>query len=107
MGCVFTKGIKVISYVSRQLKVYERNYPIPDLELAAVVFTLMLWTHYMYGFHVEVFKYHKSLQYLFTQRDLNLHQRRWLEILKDYDMNVHYRPGKANVVADALSRISI
>ncbi|XP_069144489.1 uncharacterized protein [Solanum lycopersicum] len=94
-------------YYRRQLKVHEKNYPTHDLELAAVVFALKQWRHYLYGVHVDVFTDHKSFQYVFTQRELNLRQRRWLELLKDYDMNVHYHPGKANVVADALSRMSM
>ena len=61
----------------------------------------------MYGVHLDVFTYHKSLQYVFTQIDFNLHQRRWLELLKDYYLNVHYHPRKANVVANALSRMSM
>ncbi|KAH0746323.1 hypothetical protein KY285_007980 [Solanum tuberosum] len=77
------------------------------MQNAAVVFALKIWRHYLYGIHVDVFTDHKSLQYVFTQRDLNLRQRRWLEFLKDYDMSVHYHPGKANVVADALSRVSM
>ena len=91
---------KVIAYASRQLKVHEKNYPTHDLELAAVVFALKIWRHYLYGVHVDVFTDHKSLQYVFTQKELNLHQRRWLEFLKHYDMSVHYHPGKANVLAD-------
>ncbi|WMV13622.1 hypothetical protein MTR67_007007 [Solanum verrucosum] len=74
---------KVISYASRQLKVHEKNYPTHDLELAAVVFALKIWIHYLYGVHVDVFTDHKSLQYVFSQKDLNLRQRRWLELLKD------------------------
>ena len=107
LGCIIMQVSKVIAYASRQLKVYEKNYPTHDLELAAVVFPLKLWRHYLYGVHVDVFTNHKSLPYVFTQRELNLHQRRWLELLKDYDMNVHYHPGKANVVTDALSRMSM
>ena len=72
-----------------------------------MVFALKLWRHYLYGVHVDVFTDHKSLQYVFMQRELNLRQRRWLELLKDYDMNVHYHPSKANVVANALSRMSM
>ena len=72
-----------------------------------MVFALILWRHYSYGVHVDVFTVQKSLQYVFTQRELNLRQCRWLELLKDYDMNVHYHPGKANVVHDALSRMSM
>ena len=95
----------MINYASRQLKVHEKNYPTHDLELAAVVFELKIWRHYLYGVHVDVFSDHKSLQYVFTQKELNLRQRRWFEFLKDNDMHVHYHPGKANVVADALSRL--
>ena len=98
---------KVIAYASRQLKVHERNYPTPDLELAAVVFALNIWRHYLYRVHVDVFTDHKILQYFFTQMELNLRQRRWLELLKDYDMSVLYHPEKANVVADALSRMNM
>ncbi|WMV08283.1 hypothetical protein MTR67_001668 [Solanum verrucosum] len=71
------------------------------------MFALTIWRHYLYGVHVDMFTDHKSLQYVFTQKELNLRQRRWLEFLKDYDMSVHYHPGKANVVADALSRLSM
>ena len=78
-----------------------------DLELAAAVFALKIWRHYLYGVHVDVFTDHKSLQYVFSQKDLNLRQRRWLELLKNYDMSVLYHLGKANVVADALSRLSM
>ncbi len=77
-----------ISYVSRQLKDYERNYPTHDLKLAAVVFALKLWRHYLYGAHCDVFTDHQSLKYLFTQNDLNLRQRCWLELLKDYDLSI-------------------
>ncbi|KAH0650243.1 hypothetical protein KY284_030155 [Solanum tuberosum] len=107
LGCVFIQRGKVISYGFKQLKVHEKNYPTHDLELAIVVFALKIWRHYLYGVHVDVFTKHKNLQYVFTQKELNLHQRRWLEFLKDYDMSVHYHPSKANVVADALSRPSI
>ena len=107
LGFVLMQGGKVISYASIQLKVLEKNYPTHDLELAAVVFVLKLWRHYLYGVHVDVFTNHKSLQYVFTERELKLRQRRWLELLKDYDMNVHYHPGKDNVVADAFSRMSM
>ncbi|XP_015165067.1 uncharacterized protein [Solanum tuberosum] len=102
-GVLMQKG-KVIAYASRQLKSHEKNYPTHDLELAAVVFVLKLWHHYLYGVHCEIFTDHRSLQYIFSQRDLNLRQRRWLELLKDYDVTILYHPGKANVVADALSR---
>jgi len=105
LGCVLMQRGKVIAYASRQLKVHEKNYPTHDLELAAVVFALKIWRHYLYGVHVDVFTDHKSLQYVFTQKELNLLQRRWLEFLKEYDMSVHYHPGKANVVEDALSKL--
>ncbi|XP_069152102.1 uncharacterized protein [Solanum lycopersicum] len=98
---------KVIANASRQLKVHEKNYPIHDLELAAVVFALKIWRHYLYGVHCEVFTDYRSLQYIFNQRDLNLRQRRWLELLKDYDMTILYHPGKTNAVADALSRKAV
>lgn len=91
----------------QQLKVHEKNYPAHDLELAVVVFALKIWHHYLYGFHVDIFTDNKSLQYVFTQKKLNLKQRRWLELLKDYDMSILYHAGKADVVADSLSRLSI
>ena len=97
---------KVIAYASRQLKNHERNYPTHDLELAAVIFALKIWRHYLYGVSCEVFTDHKSLKYIFTQKELNMRQRRWLELMKDYDITIQYHPGKANVVADALSRKS-
>nr|GEW29956.1 retrotransposon protein, putative, Ty3-gypsy subclass [Tanacetum cinerariifolium] len=106
LGCVLMQHGKVIAYASRQLKPYEVNYPTHDLELAAVVFALKIWRHYLYGESCDVFTDYKSLKYIFTQRDLNMRQRRWLELLKDYDTNIQYHPGKANVVADALSRKS-
>ena len=86
---------------------HEKNYQTHDLELAAVVFSLKLWRHYLYGVHVDVFTDHKSLQYVFTQMELNIRQQRWLELLKDYDMNVHYHPDKANILFDALSKMSM
>ncbi|GAU42645.1 hypothetical protein TSUD_398500, partial [Trifolium subterraneum] len=105
-GVLMQKG-KVVAFASRQLKVHERNYPTHDLELAAVVFALKVWRHYLYGSRFEVFSDHKSLKYLFDQKELNMRQRRWLEFLKDYDFELSYHPGKANVVADALSRKSL
>nr|GFC59721.1 retrotransposon protein, putative, Ty3-gypsy subclass [Tanacetum cinerariifolium] len=101
-----TEHGKVIAYASRQLKPYEVNYPTHDLELAAVVFALKIWRHYLYGESCDVFTDHKSLKYIFTQRKLNMRQRRWLELLKDYDTNIQYHLEKANVVADAPSRKS-
>ncbi|KAH0732763.1 hypothetical protein KY289_003951 [Solanum tuberosum] len=107
LGCVLKQNGKVIAYASKQLKVHEKNYPTHDPELAAVVFALKIWRHYLYGVHVDVFIDHKSLQYVFTKKELNLRQRRRLELLKDYDMSILYHPCKANVVADALSRLSM
>ena len=86
LGCVLMQKGKVIAYASRQLKPHERNYPTHDLELAAVVFALKIWRHYLYGASCQVFTDHKSLKYLFTQKELNMRQRRWRELLKDYDM---------------------
>ncbi|GKE07004.1 putative reverse transcriptase domain-containing protein [Tanacetum coccineum] len=95
---------KVISYASRQLKIHEKNYTTHDLELGAVVFALKIWRHYLYGTKCTVFTDHKSLQHILDQKELNMRQRRWLELLSDYDCDIRYHPGKANVVADALSR---
>nr|GEZ88031.1 reverse transcriptase [Tanacetum cinerariifolium] len=106
LGCVLMQHGKVIAYASRQQKPYEVNYPTHDLELAAVVFALKIWRHYLYGESCDVFTDHKSLKYIFTQREMNMRQRHWLELLKDYDTNIQYHPSKANVVADALSRKS-
>ena len=97
---------RVASYASRQLKPHELNYATHDLELATVVHALKIWRHFLIGNHCEVYTDHKSLKYIFTQKELNLRQRRWLELIKDYDMRLQYHPGKANVVADALSRKS-
>ena len=95
---------RVIAYTSRALKRHEENYATHDLELAAVVHALKIWRHYLLGNPVHIYSDHKSLKYIFTQSELNLRQRRWLELIKDYDLEIHYHPGKANVVADALSR---
>ena len=97
---------RVIAYASHQLKKHETNYPTHDLELAAVVFALKIWRHYLYRETCRIFTDHKSLKYLLTQKELNLRQRRWLELIKDYKLIIEYHPGKANVVADALSRKS-
>ncbi|GKV11326.1 hypothetical protein SLEP1_g22590 [Rubroshorea leprosula] len=102
LGCVLMQKDRVIAYASRQLKPYEENYPTHDLELAAVVFALKIWRHYLYGETCEIFTDHKSLKYIFTQKELNMRQRRWLELLKDYDLTISYHPGKANKVADVL-----
>ncbi|KAK1631100.1 hypothetical protein QYE76_005415 [Lolium multiflorum] len=105
LGCVLMQEGKVVSYLSRQLKQHEQNYPTHDLELAAVVLALKVWRHYLMGNRCEIYSDHKSLKYIFTQKELNMRQRRWIELIKDYDMEIHYHPGKANVVADALSRL--
>ncbi|KAH0712645.1 hypothetical protein KY289_008604 [Solanum tuberosum] len=107
LGCVLMQNGKVVAYTSGQLKVHEKNYPTHDLELAVVVFALKIWRHYLYGVHVDVFTDHKSLPYVFTQKKPNLRQRRWLELLNDYDMSILYHSGKANVVTYALSRFSM
>ncbi|GJU39453.1 putative reverse transcriptase domain-containing protein [Tanacetum coccineum] len=104
LGVVLMQREKVISYASRQLKIHEKNYTTHDLELAAVVFALKMWRHYLYGTKCVVFTDHKSLQHILDQKNLNMRQRRWLELLSDYDCEIHYHPRKANVVADALSR---
>ena len=104
LGCVLMQNDKVIAYASRQLKKHEQNYPTHDLELEAVVFALWIWRHYLHGVPYRIFTDHKSLQYLFTQKELNMRQRRWIELIKDYECTIEYHPGKANVVADALSR---
>ncbi|GJR86642.1 reverse transcriptase domain-containing protein [Tanacetum coccineum] len=103
-GAVLMQREKVIAYASRQLKKHEENYTTHDLELGAVVFALRLWRHYLYGTKCTVFTDHKSLQYILDQKELNMRQRRWIELLSDYDCEIRYHPGKANVVADALSR---
>ena len=97
----------MVAYASRQLKPYEKNYPMHDLELATIVFALEIWRHYLYGENCFIYTGHKSLKYLPLQRELNLRQRRWMELIKDYDYMIDSHPGKANVVADALSRKSI
>ncbi|KAH0685639.1 hypothetical protein KY290_017163 [Solanum tuberosum] len=107
LGCVLMKNGKVIAYASRKLKVHKKNYPIHDLDLAAVVFALNIWRHYLYGVHIDMCTDHKSLQYVFNQKDLNLRQRRWLELLKDCDMIILYHPDKVTVVADTLNRLSM
>jgi ribonuclease HI len=98
----------VVAYASRQLRKHEVNYPTHDLELAAVVHALKIWRHYLMGKMCELYTDHKSLKYIFTQLNLNLRQRKWLELelIKDYDLGINYHLGKANVVADALSRRS-
>jgi hypothetical protein len=94
---------QVVCYASHHLRKHEENYPTHDLELAAVVHALKIWRHYLIGHRCEIYSDHKSLKYIFTQNDLNLWQRHRLELIKDYDIGINYHPGKANVVADALS----
>nr|GEZ31792.1 putative reverse transcriptase domain-containing protein [Tanacetum cinerariifolium] len=104
LGAVLMQREKVISYASRQLKIHEKDYTTYDLELKAVVFALKIWRHYLYGTKCTVFTDHKSLQHILVQKELNMGQRRWLELLSDYDCDIRYHSGKANVVANALSR---
>ena len=107
LGCVLMQEGKVVAYASRQLKPHEKNYPTHDLELAAIVFALKIWRHYLCGEKCFIYNDHKSLKYLPSQRELNLRQRRWMKLIKDYDCVIDYHPGKANVVADALSRKTV
>jgi hypothetical protein len=93
----------VIAYASHQLRKQELNYPTHELELADVVHALKIWRHYIMGIKSQVYTDHKSMKYIFTQKNLNPRQRRWLELIKDYDLENHYHPGKTNLVADALS----
>ncbi|GJT77345.1 putative reverse transcriptase domain-containing protein [Tanacetum coccineum] len=104
LGAILMQRMKVIAYASRKLKVHEKNYTTHDPKLGAVVFTLKIWRHYLYGTKCVVFTDHKSLQHILNQKELNMRQRRWIELLCDYDCEIRYHPGKANVVADALSR---
>nr|GEX71396.1 reverse transcriptase domain-containing protein [Tanacetum cinerariifolium] len=104
LGAVLMQMEKVIAYASCQLKIHEKNYTTHDLELRAVVFVLKMWRHYLYDTKCIVFTDHKRLQHILDQKDLKMRQRRWLELLSDYDSEIRYHPGKANVVADALSR---
>jgi hypothetical protein len=104
LGSVLLQERRVIAYASQALRPPEKNYPTHDLELAVVIHALKIWRHYLMGNHCNIFTDHESLKYIFTQSDLNMRQRRWLELIKDYDLEVHYDPGKANVVADVLTR---
>ncbi|GAU51374.1 hypothetical protein TSUD_413070 [Trifolium subterraneum] len=104
LGCVLMQEGAVVAYASRQLKPHEENYPTHDLELAAIIFALKIWRHHLYGVQFALYSDHKSFRYLFDQKELNMRQRRWMEYLKDFDFELNYHPGKANVVADALSR---
>ncbi|GJW88458.1 putative nucleotidyltransferase, ribonuclease H [Tanacetum coccineum] len=104
LGCVLMQRGKVISYASRQLKIHEKNYTTHDLELGTVVFALKTWRHYLYGTKSVIYTDHKSLQNIFDHKELNMRQRRWIDLFSDYECEIRYHPGKANVVADALSR---
>jgi hypothetical protein len=104
LGCVLMQDNRVIAYASRAVRPHEQNYPTHDLELAAIVHAQKIWRHYLMGAHCNIYTDHKRLKYIFTQADLNMRQKRWLELIKDYDLEVHYDLGKANVMADALSR---
>jgi hypothetical protein len=104
IGRVLMQDGRAISYASRQLQCHEEHYPTHDLELLAIVHTLKVWRHYLLGNLVHIYTNHKSLKYLFTQPDLNMRQQWWLELIKDYELEVHYHPSKANVVANALGR---
>ncbi|GJX85320.1 putative reverse transcriptase domain-containing protein [Tanacetum coccineum] len=104
LGCVLMQRGKMIAYASRQLKIHEKNYTNHDLELGAVVFTLKIWRYYLYGTQSVIYTDHKSLQHICNQKELNMGQRRWIELFSDYDCEIRYHPGKANIVADALSR---
>jgi hypothetical protein len=104
LGCVLMQDGRVIAYASRQLCRHEEHYPTHDLELAAMVHALKIWRHYLLGNICHIYTDHKSLKYIFTQSELSMRQRRWLELIKDYELEIHYHPHKANVVADALSR---
>jgi hypothetical protein len=106
LGCMLMQEGRVVAYSSRQLKIHEKNYPTHDLELAVMVHALKTWMHYLYGQKCDIYMDHKSLKYIFTKSELNMRQRRWLELIKDYELEIHYHPGKASVVADAVSRKS-
>jgi hypothetical protein len=104
LGGVLMQEDRVISYSLWQLRHYEEHYPTYDLELAAVEMTLRMWHHNLLGNVVHIYTDHKSLKYIFTQPDLNMRQRRWLELIKDYELEINYHPKKANVIVDALSQ---
>ena len=106
LGYILMQSWRVVAYCSKQLKNHEQNYPTHDLELAAILFALNIWRQYLYGEQFKVFSDHKSLKYIFIQRDLNMRKHRWMEYLEDYDFTSHYHSGKTNVVADALNQKS-
>ncbi|GKE29956.1 putative reverse transcriptase domain-containing protein, partial [Tanacetum coccineum] len=104
LGAVLMQRQKVIAYASRQLKTHKKNYTTHEIELGSVVFALRIWRHYLYGTKCTMYTDHKSLQHILDKKELNMRQRRWIELLSDYDCKIRYHPGKANVVADALNR---
>ncbi|GJZ42472.1 putative reverse transcriptase domain-containing protein [Tanacetum coccineum] len=104
LGAVLMQREKVIAYASRQLKIHEKNYTTHDLELGTVVFDLKIWRHYLYGTKCTGFTDHKSLQHILDQKELNMRQRRWLELLSDYDCEIRYHPGKANRILEAQTK---
>jgi hypothetical protein len=106
LGCVLMQDNQVIVYASRAFRLHGQYYPTHDLELVAIVHALKIWRHYLLGAHCNIYTDHKSLKYIFTQANLNMRQGRWLELIKDYDLEVHYHPRKPKVVADALSHKS-
>nr|GFB20112.1 retrotransposon protein, putative, Ty3-gypsy subclass [Tanacetum cinerariifolium] len=106
-GAVLMQHEKVIAYASRRLRKNEENYTTHDFELGAVVFALRLWRHYLYGTKCTIYTDHKSLQYILDQKELNMRQRRWVKLLSDYDCEIRYHPGKANVVADANAQAKV
>ena len=103
LGCILMQSKRVVAYGSRKLKSHEQSYPTQYMELVAIIFTLKIWSHYLYGEQFEVFSDHMSLKYIFTQQDLNMRQHKWMEYPEDYDFTLHYHPDKENVVVDALS----
>jgi hypothetical protein len=106
LGCVLMQECHVVAYAPRQLRKHEAHYPTHDLELAVVVHALKIWRHYLMRKRCELYMDHKSLKYIFTQSNLSLSQRRWLELIKDHVLGINYHPGKAKVVVNALSRRS-
>jgi len=104
LGCVLMQHGYVVAYASRKLKPHEKNYPTHDLELTVMIFVLKIWRHYLLGDRVLIYTNHKSLKYIFTQKELNIRQRRWLKLMAYYDIDLQYHPCKVNVVPDALSR---
>jgi hypothetical protein len=104
LGCVLMQDGQVVSYASHQLRKHEENYPTHDPELVAVVHALKIWRHYLIGHRCKIYSGHNNLKYIFTQTDLNLRQRCWLELIEDYDIGINYHAGKANVIDYTLSR---